>query len=71
MLNKQIKLMVPDIGQEELKSIKHVIESSFITEGSVTKLFEKKFSKYINANFAVATTSGTTALELLVKEMKS
>ena len=69
-MSKFIKLMVPNLGLEETKSIKKVINSNFITDGPVTKLFEKKFAKYVNVRYAVATTSGTSAMELALRILK-
>jgi len=64
-----IKLMVPNIDKSELNLIKNVLNSGFITEGPITGTFEKKFSQYIKTKFAIATTSGTTALELALRVM--
>jgi len=65
-----IRLMVPELDNTELQSIKKVINSGFVTEGEITSLFEKKFAKYVGARFSIATTSGTTALELALRILK-
>ena len=64
VLKKNLTIMVPDIGIKEFKRIKQVISSKHVTEGPITKEFESKFSKYIGVKHAIATTSGTSALEL-------
>jgi len=69
-MSKLIKLMVPNLGLEEIHSLKKVLNSNYITDGPVTKIFEKKFAKYVNVRYAVATTSGTTALELALRVLK-
>jgi dTDP-4-amino-4,6-dideoxygalactose transaminase len=56
--------MVPFIDNKELEASNKVLKSRFVTEGAVTRNFEKRFAKYVKAGFAVATTSGATALEL-------
>lgn len=52
---------------EELEAVKKVFDSKYMTEGPVTKQFEEKFSEYIGAKCAVATTSCTSALELTLR----
>lgn len=61
-MRKRIYLMRPSVGIEEINSIKHVIHSKFLTEGEITKKFEKSVAKYVHSKYAVATTSATTAL---------
>ena len=69
-MRKFTRLMIPDLGSEEIKSFRKVINSKYITDGPVTKLFEQKFAKYVNTKNALATTSGTTALELALRVLK-
>jgi len=54
----------PLIGEEEKKAVSEVLDSGMIACGSKTEEFEKKFAKYVGCKYAVATTSGTTALHL-------
>ena len=54
--------MRPVVGRDEINHIKKVIYSKFLTEGEVTTKFENAIAKYVGSNFAVATTSATTAL---------
>jgi len=61
-MRKRIYLMRPNVGKEELNLIKKVIRSKFLTEGEFTHKFERVVAKYVGSNFAVATTSATTAL---------
>ena len=62
IMRKRIYLMRPSVGSEEIKEVRKVIHSKFLTEGQVTATFEKAVSKYVHAKYAVATTSATTAL---------
>lgn len=55
----------PDIGSEELKNVVQAIESGWISsKGPFIEIFEKKFSELLKGGYSVATTSGTTALQL-------
>lgn len=57
--------MRPNVGSEEIKEIKKVIHSKFLTEGKVTQQFEKTIAKYTHSKYATATTSATTALHTM------
>ena len=61
---KKIYLMRPFVGKEELKAVKKVFESKYLTEGPVTKEFEKKFAEYVGAKYGVAVTSCAIGMEL-------
>jgi len=54
--------MRPSIDNNEVKAIKQVFKSKFLTEGKVTKKFELAINNYLESKYAIATTSGTTAL---------
>ena len=54
----------PSIGQDELQSIKKVIQSKWVGTGPITKKFEDLFKKYKNSKNAVALNSCTAALHL-------
>ncbi len=61
-MKKRIFLMRPVLDNSEIVAVKKVFDSKFLTEGSVTRLFEKKVAKYTHSKYAIATTSATTAL---------
>lgn len=54
----------PLIGDEEKKAVMDVLDSGMIASGSVVHAFENEFAEYIGAKACIATTSGTTALEV-------
>jgi len=67
MVEKRIKLIEPVVGEEEIRSVNQVLRSGWLTEGQRTKEFEERVRKYLGVEYAVATTSCTTALELALK----
>ena len=50
-------------GYEE-KFVRQALKSTWISDGSFIRNFEKKFSNYINSNFAISVSNGTTAIHL-------
>jgi len=61
---KMIPIARPDLGHEELMAIKEVIESGTLVQGEKVALFEKEFSRYLDAKSGIAVGSGTAALHL-------
>lgn len=59
-----ISIAKPLIGEEEKKAVSEVLDSGMIASGPKTKEFEGEFAKYVGTKYALATTSGTTALHL-------
>jgi len=68
-LKKRIKLIEPYVGNEELRLIKKVLESGWLTEGPMTKEFEARVAEFTGAKYAIATTNCTTALELALRAL--
>ncbi|KZX13689.1 DegT/DnrJ/EryC1/StrS family aminotransferase [Methanobrevibacter filiformis] len=58
----EIPIANPLIGDEEIKEVVDVLKSGFIAQGPKVKEFEEEFAKYIGTKYAIATSSGTTAL---------
>ena len=59
-----IPIAKPMVGDEEKKAVLDVLDSGMLAQGKKVKEFEEKFAEYIGAKYAVATSSGTTALHL-------
>jgi len=59
-----IPLSRPYFNAAEIKEVKKVLESGWVTQGQKVKEFEKKFAQYIGVKYAVACSSCTTALHL-------
>ncbi len=52
------------IDQNDIEAVLQTLESDFLTTGPKVQEFEEKFAKYVGAEYAVAVSSGTTALHL-------
>ncbi len=59
--------MVPDVGDEELNTIREVFSTGFLTEGVTTQNFEKAIAEYVGVKHAIAVTSCTTALHTVLE----
>lgn len=67
--NKLINFASPDISQKEIKAIRRVIKSKWLTNGSVVRDFEKKIASLSNCSRAVAFDSCTAALEMTLRAL--
>jgi perosamine synthetase len=54
----------PLIGEEEKQAVLDVLESGMLAQGPKVQALEEEFASYCGARYAVATTSGTTALHV-------
>ncbi len=59
-----IKIASPLISEKGKANVIEVLESGMLASGSWVTEFEEKFSNYVGTDFAVATSSGTTALHV-------
>lgn len=59
-----IPIAKPQIGEEEKKAVLEVLNSGTIAQGPRVKAFEEKFARMCGVKYAIATTSGTTALHV-------
>jgi dTDP-4-amino-4,6-dideoxygalactose transaminase len=60
----KVPLFDLDIGEEEYRSVKGVLDSKWLTMGQVTNDFESAFSDYLGVKHAMAVSSGTAAMHL-------
>lgn len=60
---------VPVLGSEERDAVLRVVDSNYLNEGDVTAEFERRAALMFGARFAVATTSGTSAIFLALAAM--
>ena len=64
---KKIPLIKPFITKEVKEKVCEVLDSGYLTEGSVTKEFEELFKTYIGCAHALAVTSCTSGLEMALR----
>ncbi|MEW6506955.1 MAG: DegT/DnrJ/EryC1/StrS aminotransferase family protein [Bacteroidota bacterium] len=64
-----IPLIKPYINDNIKQKVLEVLESGYLTEGPVTRKFEKKFSEYIGSKHSIAVTSCTTGLEIALRSL--
>lgn len=68
-----IPIAKPLIGEEEINAVNEVLRSGNLVQGPRVREFEENFADYIGVDHAIATSNGTTALQvaLLAHETKS
>lgn len=66
---KQIFLMRPYVGEEELQLVREVLESKYLVDGPMTREFERLICEHTGAKYAVACTSATTGLEMSLRAL--
>jgi len=64
---KYLPFALPDIDETELREVKEVLESAWITTGPKTKQFESAFANAVNVKHAIAVNSCTAALHLALE----
>jgi len=62
--NGFVPFHVPEIGEEEIRSVVETLRSGWLTTGAKAKQMEQEFSRYTGAPHSVAVNSGTAALHL-------
>jgi len=60
----RIPIANPIIQEEEIEEVVKVLKSGFIAQGPKVAEFEEKFAEFIGTKYAIATSSGTTALHV-------
>ncbi len=63
-MNKNIPLARPSIGDAERSAVQRVLSGTMLTGGPELSRFEGLVAEHANRRFAIATSSGTSALEL-------
>ena len=62
----KIPITRPVFGPDELRAVQLPLESEWVVQGPFVQEFEKRFAAYVGVPHAVATSSGTTALQVAV-----
>ena len=70
--NRFIPVNTPKIFSQERKLVNKALTTGWISsEGPAVKQFEKKFSNFNKRKFGITVTSGTAALEIIIKSLKN
>lgn len=59
----------PLLGKEEEERVIEVLRSGMLAAGSYVDEFEEQFKEYHNSRYAIATSSGTTALHVILEAL--
>ncbi len=59
-----IRLVVPEIGEDEILAVGEVLSSGYLVQGVHVEAFERLVADYVGVRHAVAVSSGTAALHL-------
>src|SRR5215468_10303390 len=65
----RVPLSKPDIGEREIEYVTRVLKSGELSLGARLSEFEERFARYVGRHYAVATSSGTSALHLCVRAL--
>jgi dTDP-4-amino-4,6-dideoxygalactose transaminase len=65
----EVPFAPPCIAPEEVEAVVAALKSGWITTGPRVEQFEKEFAQYVGARYAVATSSGSTALLLALRAL--
>lgn len=66
---RSIGISLPSLGEEEWQAVREPLESGWLTQGPKVAAFEKAFAERHRAPHALATTSCTTGLHLILAAM--
>lgn len=64
-----IPIADPDIGPDEQRRVRDVLDSGLLADGPEVRKFESEFADFCGAEHAVATSNGTTALETAIRAL--
>ncbi len=57
----------PALGEEEIEAVSRVLRSGWLTTGRETLAFEEEFGRYVSAPYALAVSSATAGLHLVLE----
>ncbi len=66
---ERISMSAPDITEDDVRVVAEVVRSGRLALGSQTEEFERRIAEYVGVKYAVAVSSGTTALHLIVRAL--
>src|SRR5262245_17498668 len=62
-----LQFVNPGISDEDIHAVMRVLRSGWLTTGFECRTFEEELADYLGAHYAVATSSGTAALEVALR----
>ena len=62
-----IPWMIPNFQQQDIESMKRVLDSGWLSMGKEVEHFEQQFQDYLGVKHAVAVNNGTSALDVALK----
>jgi perosamine synthetase len=65
-LSERIEISLPAVGEEEWLALRSPLDSGWLTQGAQVAQFESEFARRHQVSHALATTSCTTALHLML-----
>ncbi|MBN1637122.1 MAG: aminotransferase class I/II-fold pyridoxal phosphate-dependent enzyme [Deltaproteobacteria bacterium] len=66
-MDEFIPMSRPFLDNEEIEAVTEVLKSGWITSGPKAKAFEEAFARYVDAPYALALSSGTAGMHLILK----
>lgn len=66
-MTDRIPMSAPDITEDDVRAVAEVVRSGRLALGPKTEEFERLIAQYVGVKHAVAVSSGTAALHLIVK----
>tara|TARA_B100001250_G_scaffold213427_1_gene183062 strand:- start:15891 stop:17006 length:1116 start_codon:yes stop_codon:yes gene_type:complete len=70
MKEKNIQLMKPNVGEDELELLREVIESGYLVQGPMVNEFEEAIKSYMGVKHAITCTSWTSGAELVFRAIE-
>jgi perosamine synthetase len=64
-----IPIAKPSVDDQEIENVVRVLKSGMLASGEFVTNFENAFADYVETRYAVATTSGTVALDIALKAL--
>ena len=58
-----------DVTDEDIAAVSEVLRSDLLTQGPTSVVFEDNFSKYVGAEYSIAVSNGTQALQMAVRAL--
>lgn len=68
-MTERIPMSAPDITEEDVQAVAEVVRSGRLALGPKTEEFERLVAEYVGVEHAIAVSSGTAALHLIVRAL--